>query len=547
MHWNNKDAILTLIKRLVKIPSVAGTEQENDMADKLIDILKEIPYFAENEGYIYQQAIKGDSLGRRAIAALVKGTSSPASKTVILMSHYDVVGVDDYGYLKSFAFDPDEYTERLKQETLPVDVREDLESGNWLFARGIMDMKAGLAVQIALLSELCQDRNFEGNVLLLSTPDEERNSEGMLAAVKLLRELQQEAGLQYELAICSEPSFSRYPGDDSKYLYLGSVGKLLPLLFCSGRETHVGEPFEGLNAAWMAAAFVNNMELSDQFIEKAGTLKNPPPMALKLMDLKEHYNVQTPKHSYVLYNVLTLLQTPQDVMQKLKDVADKSAMDILAKLKRAYLHAEGAPYLEYIEKLKPKTYTYSELYDLGMERHGDVFVKEMDEALLKSTAMDFDYRDLTVAMAKTISGYFQDLEPFYLLLFAPPFYPHVSLQSGNVRDDKIIRVTEQIISLSLEKFNQEIKLQQYFMGLSDVSYCRLLEADQVIPALSREMPLYGIRYNLPLQDINELDIPTINLGPYGKDAHKRTERLELTFSLQQFPHLLKEAVTAALQ
>jgi arginine utilization protein RocB len=547
VHWNNKEDILWLIKRLVKIPSISGTDAENVMADEIKMILKEIPYFQENPHLIYEKTIEGDSLARQTVAGLVRGNNDTSGKTIILFSHYDVVGIEDYGYLKSFAFDPDIYTDKLKDESLPEDITKELESGNWLFARGIMDMKAGLALQIALLSELCVKRDFPGNILLLTTPDEERNSEGMFAAVKLLHQIKVQEGKEYELAIFSEPSFASYPGDQSKYIYLGSVGKLLPLIFCSGKETHVGEPFQGVNAAWMASAFIANMELANNFIDKAGNTNNPPPTCLKLTDLKEQYNVQTPKHAYALYNVLTLQQTPAEVMDKLVETAKKSADDIYEKLKDSYQKFVDDANLNYIEKIKPQTFTYSQLYDMGVERYGQFFEKEMLEVFEYETAVYCDYRDLTVSIAKKISGFFPDLEPFYLLMYAPPYYPHVSLQNGNRRDEKILDLSRQIINYAKHQFNQDLKLQEYFMGLSDVSYCRLLDADKVIPSLGREMPLYGKKYHLPLKEIQELDIPTINIGPFGKDAHKRTERLELTFSTEQLPHLLREAVKAALE
>ncbi|PLT32968.1 M20/M25/M40 family metallo-hydrolase [Bacillus sp. V5-8f] len=541
-YWNNKDRILALVKRLVRIPSIAGTTDENVMADELLTILKEIQYFRENPDLIFEKHIEGDFLNRKAVAALLKGSKGKSNKTVILLSHFDVVGVEDYGYLKNYAFDPDAYSEILKEHSLSEDIMKELHSGSWLFARGIMDMKAGIALHISLLAEYAKERDFEGNILFLSTPDEERNSEGMFAAVELLSSLKQQYGLQYSIGICSEPSFASYPGDDSKYIYLGSAGKLLPMVFCNGKETHVGEPLEGVNASWMAAVFTANMELSKVFIDQDGEERNPPPTCLKLTDLKEQYNVQTPTDAYVLYNVLTLRQTPDDVMGKLRLIAEQSAREILEKMREMYTSHVGSE-LDYV---KPRVYTYSYLYRLGIEQFGERFEREMEEVHDQQTDPQFDYRQKTVELAKKISGYFQDMAPFYLIMFAPPYYPHVTLQKDGGRDEKIRSIAEAVSKMAKDMYGQEIKLKQFFTGLSDVSYCRLLDADRVIPSLKDEMPLYGKKYRLPLQEIQELDIPTINLGPYGKDAHKRTERLELSFFLETLPHLMKYTVDSVL-
>ena len=52
-----------------------------------------------------------------------------------------------------------------------------------------MDMKAGLAVQFSML-ERAMNGEFDGNLLLITVPDEEVNSQGMLEAVPVLKALE---------------------------------------------------------------------------------------------------------------------------------------------------------------------------------------------------------------------------------------------------------------------------------------------------------------------------------------------------------------------
>ena len=52
--------------------------------------------------------------------------------------------------------------------------------------RGTMDMKCGLALQMAMIEQACEER-FDGNVLLLAVPDEEVNSVGMSCCSKITR------------------------------------------------------------------------------------------------------------------------------------------------------------------------------------------------------------------------------------------------------------------------------------------------------------------------------------------------------------------------
>ena len=72
--------------------------------------------------------------------------------------------------------------------------------------------QAGLAAHIALISEVCEREDLGYNLVLLATPDEERYSAGMFAGVEVLEEIRAQFGLNYELTICSEPSFGAYRG-----------------------------------------------------------------------------------------------------------------------------------------------------------------------------------------------------------------------------------------------------------------------------------------------------------------------------------------------
>ena len=56
------------------------------------------------------------------------------------------------------------------------------------------------------------------------------------------------------------------------------------------------------------------------------------------------------------------------------------------------------------------------------------------------------------------------------------------------------------------------------------------------------MPDWGEIYNISLQGLIKLDVPILNPGLSGKDAHKYTERLGLVYYLNVIPKLLKSAI-----
>lgn len=427
---------------------------------------------------------------------------------------------------------------------LPMEVKTDLQKGDWLFGRGTMDMKAGLAAQMAVLSALADGDELQGNLLLVAVPDEERNSAGMLAAVPVLNQLKEIYGVTYEVCICSEPSFPAYPGDEDNYIYMGSVGKLLPLIFCMGKETHVGEPLEGLNAAWMASEIVNQIELSGKFADEVKGVKTALPTCLKLTDLKQQYNVQTPNMAYALYNILTMRQTPAEVMDKLKICAEDAADSIIRRLQASYSRS-GMRNSGSKITLQPKVFTYHELYERGKSLYGAEFEDSIRTVIEEGRLQSEDERESTVKAAAEISQYFLHEAPFYLLLFAPPYYPHVYVDDISDREQLLHAVVSEVVERAKD-LGEEIQIKTFFPALSDVCYSRIRDPQHIIPTLRENLPLFGERYTIPFDDILALDLPTINIGPHGKDAHKRTERLELNFSTKVTPQLLLQAIQSVL-
>ena len=235
-----ESGLCRLLLDMLRIPSVSPSpEHENRVTRLLYDTLAVLPYFREHPEDLRLLPLEDDPFGRNFLFAFVR-RPGPTAETVILAGHADVVSAEACGELAPFAFDPEEYTRRLEDVALPEDARRDLESGEWLFGRGVADMKSGLAAGIELLAEAASDPGSLGaNLLALAVPDEENNSAGMLAASAQLARRQKEEGLRYRACIELEPTFA---GGERALpsIYLGSIGKINTFFFCAGKETHVG-------------------------------------------------------------------------------------------------------------------------------------------------------------------------------------------------------------------------------------------------------------------------------------------------------------------
>ena len=127
--------------------SVVDTAGEVAVAERIHAIFSEMDYWKKHPENLKYVPFKNDPLlNRKNVVAILKGEKAPSKKTVILLGHFDTVGIADYGDLKEFAGQPEVLMEKFKSLELPPEVKADLESGDYLFGRGLFDMKIGDAI-----------------------------------------------------------------------------------------------------------------------------------------------------------------------------------------------------------------------------------------------------------------------------------------------------------------------------------------------------------------------------------------------------------------
>lgn len=535
--WQTKEQLLDLLTSLVKIPSITDSPQEVIMAKQIYNELQSLPYFLENKDYLQLHPTNDN---RYFLTALVKRKHT--KNTIILISHFDVVDVKEYGEWKNSAFDPVVLTETFyqKKDILPVEVRNDIESGNWLFGRGTMDMKAGLALHMSMIERACA-KDFDGNIMLLTVCDEEGNSTGMRSAVPILLELAKKHDLEYKACVNSEPVFSQYPGDQNNYMYTGSIGKLNPGFLCYGKETHVGEPFSGINANLMASEVTKEMELNPIFCEIVDGEITPPPTNLIQKGLKSEYSVQIPYNAVTLFNMFLMEKSVEDVIIQLRKSAERAASRIeehLLERGRAY----SKPDMTLPTNTSIDVVFYEELLEYAEARNGKDTVQEKISIVL-SNKENKDSRQLTIELIDELAHLCKERWPMIVPFFAPPFYPAVN-SSGVPLIDEIVEETRHYAK---KNYNVDIKKINYFSGISDLSYTNLQHPASSFQSLISNMPLWGSEYFIPFDELERLNVPSLNISPIGKDAHKWTERLDVDYTFDTLRDILYNSIQKLLK
>lgn len=499
--------VLVLLSQMIAIDSQTHTEKEKAVEDFLYDTLRCMGRPVE----VHRFPVPEDSLERTVVTGFVPGSSKD---TVLFLNHHDVVGSEDYGVLRDYAFRPEALLPKLQAYEKDSEVLADLASGEWMVGRGSCDMKGGAAAQLAVLEEYAHRAKRKLNLLFISVPDEESFSDGMRAAVTCLNEMKAAKGLDYKLLINCEPNNQE---QGTQVAFTGSVGKLLPIVFVQGKPVHIGAYRQGLNPLGVLARIIVTTEGDESLCDKAGKETTPPPTWVYARDRKQQYDVSLPQRAAACANYLTYTKTPGDILQILTAAAKKAGAEALT-------HVDSG--------LDLPVFTFSELLKHAEDCEG--FAAFYENARHKAKAQleagESTYVDATLMLVEQILDYTGFLDPLVVIGFAPPYYP--AADSYTLEKDYYPEILQEIKNIL------PVRFEPYFNGISDCSYCSIAK-DMDPAAVTTNMPLWGEGYGFDFQALQELAIPFLLLGPWGKDLHERTERVNVESVAKILPEILQ--------
>lgn len=544
------DKIVELTKKMVEIPSVNATLGEKNIGNFIYEYLSKIPYFQKHPTQVFMSPLKNDDLGRVNVYGLLIGEKSDCNDTIILHGHIDTVDVDDFGSLKEYAFQPD----RLREEMLKIkeqftdEVQEDLESGKYMFGRGASDMKSGDAVHIAVLEHLCEHpEELKGNILVSFNPVEESLHTGFIDGIDVLLELKEKYGLNYIFAINNDYICGMYQGDETRYIYTGSVGKLLPCFYVKGKETHVGQAYEGVDACRINSEIVRLINLNTDLCDGYKGEYPAPPTALKSKDLKPYYNVQTPLAAFSYFNYMVHNKSVNEVLADLKNIARKAADNVLAEMNDSYGRYCELTGIEYKPiQASVDVMEYREVYNIAKEKCKDID-NIIDELTNKSIKNGDDKREISLAIIEKLVELTGIIKPVIVVFFATPHCPHNTLKDEVSEEKELTDEIQGILDEFAEEYGEKFKIMHFFPSLTDSSYLKIDDDMESIASLEANFPKQDALYPVPYKKIYNLNIPGLNFGCFGKDAHKRTERVQLDYSFNKLPKLIIETINHYLK
>ena len=102
------------------------------------------------------------------------------------------------------------------------------------------------------------------------------------------------------------------------------------------------------------------------------------------------------------------------------------------------------------------------------------------------------------------------------------------------------------MDFAMREWSQHYDLENYYTGISDLSFSCISDIGIEENTLSENMPFLDLVYNIPFKEIEHISMPCINLGPWGKDFHKMTERVLKEDLFIRTPKIISFAIDKVL-
>jgi arginine utilization protein RocB len=120
-------------------------------------------------------------------------------------------------------------------------------------------------------------------------------------------------------------------------------------------------------------------------------------------------------------------------------------------------------------------------------------------------------------------------------------YPAVAL-GDDPKSARLRKALEAARDRAVSRTNQSIRIEPFFQGISDMSFLGQANVADV-PFIAANTPAwnYGVRWSGQV-----CNLPTINIGPWGRDYHTPLERLHTPYAFDVLPRLVLDTAMGVL-
>ena len=552
MNLDSFEKVKKLTTEMVNIPSInhAGDGGEAKVAKYVNDFYAKLPYFQAHpeQNYMFSNLEEKD---RMSNIAYLKGTKGDSKRCVIMIGHIDTVGVDDYGTFWEKAFRPDLLPEQFLSMKVPQEVIDDIKSGEFMFGRGALDMKSGVAGHMTIMEYFAEHLDeLDGYVMHVAECDEEDMSGGIIAALDEMVKIKKKEGLQYIACINADYSTNYNPGDENRYIYYGCIGKTLPSYVVFGKEAHVGQSFAALDPNLLLAEITRKISLNVDYSDIAYGEICVPPISLKQADTKVGYTVQTALVAYGYYNYFTHGMTPTQVLYNAKQVAIDAMDDVIKYLNRQYMRFCNISKVKFTPlPWKTRVLTYKEYYEEIKANRGQEFVDAMDKFMKELHESDpgMDLRVYGNTVIQEMWKWMDDKSPCIVVYFGSLYSANIEMTGKTPMEKALLDAVEDAVEKVRPEAGRQIKTRMFYPYIADSSFMAVGGDPSTVDDLNDNMPSSKYKYFHDISKIREIDVPVVNIGTFGRDGHMVTERVDMKQTFENVPNITFETIRTLLK
>jgi arginine utilization protein RocB len=190
---------------------------------------------------------------------------------------------------------------------------------------------------------------------------------------------------------------------------------------------------------------------------------------------------------------------------------------------------------------------------------GKLSQRERDFLIDNGQLIGIDSREKSLIIVRALvdiagqEGVMDLRKPAIVVYFAPPFFPPI-------RGDRESRLNRAIAAEVSSGAYGDMRFRGFYPYVSDISFMRVDEAVyRSLPTLAKNFPLWrdrdeeiekGLRdeyFIIPFDLIHMLDCDVANIGPWGKEAHGKGERVYMPYSFETVPELIHNVILRVLR
>jgi arginine utilization protein RocB len=229
--------------------------------------------------------------------------------------------------------------------------------------------------------------------------------------------------------------------------------------------------------------------------------------------------------------------TPEDVSEKLMDCCREAAGDFHARFSEAQFLTQGSIEEPQAVKVVAFKSVLDELDSMGGNRM--VRYKSHEAQMAEKLRLgQISFMDATAGLVELAVTLYEPKTALVVVGMMMPYYPGVSNMTWQEPKD----FYPIIAAKAKEAWGQAYESRNYFTGICDLSYASFTGDPGAVEKSMENMPLWGSYYSIPFETLAEIRMPSINVGPWGKDLHQAGERVYREDLLERTPQLIDHLI-----